>query len=65
MYPLASVVTKRNKCGKYKCWCNCFNAPHERARKRRNRFWGALAGVFLALVASASAVYAWQQLKTN
>src|SRR5262249_25359825 len=39
----------------------------ERARKRRNRFWGALAGVFLllALTASASAVYAWQQLKTN
>jgi len=39
----------------------------ERARKRRNRFWGALAGVFLALAlaASASAVYAWQQLKTN
>jgi len=38
-----------------------------RARKRRNRFWGALAGVFLvlALAASASAVYAWQQLKTN
>src|SRR5215472_2516453 len=39
----------------------------ERARKRRNRFWGALAGVFLvlALAASASAVYAWHQLKTN
>jgi tetratricopeptide (TPR) repeat protein len=39
----------------------------ERARKRRNRFWGVLAGVFLvlALAASASAVYAWQQLKTN
>src|SRR6516164_3010480 len=39
----------------------------DRARKRRNRFWGALAGVFLvlALTASASAVYAWQQLKTN
>jgi tetratricopeptide (TPR) repeat protein len=39
----------------------------ERARKRRNRFWGALAGVFLvlAIAASASAVYAWQQLKTN
>ena len=39
----------------------------ERARKRRNRLWGALAGVFLvlALAASASAVYAWQQLKTN
>ena len=43
----------------------CSVAP--RARKRRNRFWGALAGVFLvlALAASASAVYAWQQLKTN
>src|SRR5262249_14022619 len=39
----------------------------ERARKRRNRFLGAVAGVFLvlALAASASAVYAWQQLKTN
>src|SRR5262249_1880542 len=39
----------------------------ERARRRRNQFWGALAGVFLmlALAASASAVYAWQQLKTN
>jgi tetratricopeptide (TPR) repeat protein len=39
----------------------------ERARKRRNRFWGALAAVFLvlALAASASALYAWQQLKTN
>jgi hypothetical protein len=39
----------------------------ERARKRRNRFWAALAGVFLvlALAATGSAVYAWQQLKTN
>ena len=39
----------------------------ERARKRRNRFWAALAGVFLLLAvgASGSAVYAWQQLKTN
>jgi hypothetical protein len=39
----------------------------ERARKRRNRFWAALAGVFLvlAVAASGSAVYAWQQLKTN
>jgi tetratricopeptide (TPR) repeat protein len=39
----------------------------ERARRRRNRFWAALAGVFvlLAFVASGSAVYAWQQLKTN
>jgi hypothetical protein len=39
----------------------------ERARRRRNRFWAALAGVFLvlAVAASGSAVYAWQQLKTN
>jgi tetratricopeptide (TPR) repeat protein len=39
----------------------------EHARRRRNRFWGALAGVFLllAIAASASAVYAWHQLKTN
>jgi tetratricopeptide (TPR) repeat protein len=39
----------------------------ERARKRRNRFWAALAGVFLllAIAATGSAVYAWQQLKTN
>ena len=39
----------------------------ERARNRRNRFWAALAGVFLllAVAASGSAVYAWQQLKTN
>jgi tetratricopeptide (TPR) repeat protein len=39
----------------------------ERARKRRNRFWSALAGVFLvlALGATASALYAWDQLKTN
>src|SRR5262245_11101914 len=39
----------------------------ERARKRRNRFWGALAGVFLllAIAATGSAAYAWQQLKTN
>jgi tetratricopeptide (TPR) repeat protein len=39
----------------------------ERARKRRNQFWAAVAGVFLALAlaASASAVYAWHQLKTN
>jgi tetratricopeptide (TPR) repeat protein len=39
----------------------------ERARNRRNRFWGALAGVFLvlALAATVSAVYAWHQLKTN
>ena len=39
----------------------------ERARKRRNRLWAALAGAFLVLAgaASGSAVYAWQQLKTN
>src|SRR4029077_10948526 len=39
----------------------------ERARRRRNRFWAALAGVFLflAVAATGSAVYAWQQLKTN
>jgi tetratricopeptide (TPR) repeat protein len=39
----------------------------ERARRRKNRFWAALAGVFLflAVAASGSAAYAWQQLKTN
>lgn len=39
----------------------------ERERRRRTRFWSALAGVFLglAVVATGSAVYAWQQLKTN
>jgi tetratricopeptide (TPR) repeat protein len=39
----------------------------DRARRRRNRFWAALAGVFLlfAVAASGSAAYAWQQLKTN
>jgi tetratricopeptide (TPR) repeat protein len=39
----------------------------ERARRRRNRVWGALAGLFLtlAVAASGSAAYAWQQLKTN
>jgi tetratricopeptide (TPR) repeat protein len=39
----------------------------ERARRRRNRFWAALAGLFLllAVAASGSALYAWQQLKTN
>ena len=39
----------------------------ERTRRRHNRFWGALAGVFLlvAVAAGGSAVYAWQQLKTN
>jgi len=39
----------------------------ERTRKRRHRVWAALAGValLLAMVASGSAVYAWQQLKTN
>ncbi len=36
----------------------------ERARKRRNRFWAALAGLFLALAVTAtgSAVYAYQKL---
>jgi hypothetical protein len=39
----------------------------ERARKRRNRFWAAIAGIFLLLTvaASGSAAYAWQQLKIN
>ena len=39
----------------------------ERSRKRRNKFWMALAGVFLVLAFAAfgSAAYAWQQLKTN
>ena len=39
----------------------------ERLRKRRNRFWAALAGVFLvlAVAATGSAAYAWHQLKTN
>lgn len=39
----------------------------ERARRRRNRIFGALAGVFLLLgfAATGSAAYAWQQLKTN
>jgi tetratricopeptide (TPR) repeat protein len=39
----------------------------ERARRRRNRTWAALAGVFLLLgvIATASAAYAWQQLRTN
>ena len=39
----------------------------ERARRRRNRIWAALAGVFLILAvgATASGVYAWHQLKTN
>ena len=39
----------------------------ERERRRRTRFWSALAGVFLglAIIAAGSAVYAWQQLRTN
>ena len=39
------------------------DAP-ERARRRHNRFWAALAGVFLflAVAASGSAVYAYQKL---
>jgi len=38
-----------------------------RAQRRRNRIWASIAGVFLvlAVVATSSAVYAWQQLKTN
>jgi len=36
----------------------------ERARKRRNRFWAALAGAFLvlAVAASGSAIYAYQKM---
>jgi hypothetical protein len=36
----------------------------ERARTRRNRLWAVLTGMFLvlAITASGSAVYAWQQL---
>jgi tetratricopeptide (TPR) repeat protein len=39
----------------------------ERARRRRGRIWAGLAVVFLflAITAAGSAVYAWQQLKTN
>jgi tetratricopeptide (TPR) repeat protein len=39
----------------------------ERARRWRVRIWAGLAGVFLflAIAAAGSAVYAWQQLKTN
>jgi tetratricopeptide (TPR) repeat protein len=39
----------------------------ERARRRRTRIWGAVAGfcLLLAVLASGSAIYAWQQLKTN
>ena len=39
----------------------------ERERRRRTRFWSALAGAFLglAIIATGSAAYAWQQLKTN
>jgi tetratricopeptide (TPR) repeat protein len=39
----------------------------ERTRRRRNRVWAGLASLFLilAVVATGSAVYAWQQLKTN
>ena len=39
----------------------------ERARRRRTRIWGGVAGfcLSLAVLASGSAVYAWQQLKTN
>jgi tetratricopeptide (TPR) repeat protein len=39
----------------------------ERARRRRTRMWGAIAATFvlLAVAATGSAAYAWQQLKTN
>jgi tetratricopeptide (TPR) repeat protein len=39
----------------------------EHARKRRNQFWAALAGLFLllAVAATSAAIYAWQQLRTN
>jgi tetratricopeptide (TPR) repeat protein len=39
----------------------------ERARRRQTRIWGAVAGfcLLLAVLATGSAVYAWQQLKTN
>jgi tetratricopeptide (TPR) repeat protein len=39
----------------------------ERTRRRSNRIWAGLAGAFfvLAVVAAGSAIYAWQQLKTN
>ena len=38
-----------------------------RAQRRRNRIWASIAGIFLllAVAATGSAVYAWQQLKTN
>ena len=39
----------------------------ERARRRRTQIWGAVAGccLLLAVLASASAAYAWHELKTN
>jgi tetratricopeptide (TPR) repeat protein len=39
----------------------------QKARRRRNHFWGALAGIFLFLSVTAAgmAVYAWNQLRTN
>jgi tetratricopeptide (TPR) repeat protein len=39
----------------------------ERIRRRINRIWAGLAGAFfvLAVVVTGSAIYAWQQLKTN
>jgi eukaryotic-like serine/threonine-protein kinase len=39
----------------------------ERARRRQNRFWAGLTGLFLLLAvsATASAAYAWHQLGTN
>jgi tetratricopeptide (TPR) repeat protein len=39
----------------------------ERARRRRTRIWAGIAGlcILLAVAATGSAFYAWQQLKTN
>ena len=39
----------------------------ERARRRRTRIWAGIAGfcLLLAVAATGSAAYAWQQLKTN
>ena len=39
----------------------------ERARRRQTRIWSAVAGfcLLLAVAATGSAIYAWQQLKTN
>jgi tetratricopeptide (TPR) repeat protein len=39
----------------------------ERARRRRTRIWAGIAGLcgLLAIMATGSAVYAWDELKTN